>query len=139
MSGHSSSPFCDDQTVEERRVGRMLMVCSAVWAASLIGCAWVAKFVTITSPALQLTVAAVPVVLGAITFWVFIKKLRAMDELQQRIQLEALGIGFAVGVLYEIGHTLYVRLADVQQPDGNLASVMLFAWIGAVLWGKWRY
>lgn len=139
MSESTSKLFCDDTTAAERRISFQLLAASVIWSASLIACAWVSKFVTVSGIALQLAVAAIPVVLGAMTFALFIKKLRAMDELQQRIQLEALGIGFAIGVLYQIGLTLYVRLADIQNPDGNVASVMLFAWIGAVLWGKWRY
>lgn len=131
--------FCDDSTAAERRISVQLLAASVVWSASLIACAWVAKYVSINSTALQLAVSAIPVVLGVMTFALYIRKLRAMDELQQRIQLEALGIGFAIGVLYQIGLTLYVRLADIQNPDGNVASVMLFAWIGAVLWGKRRY
>lgn len=139
-TNESAQPaFCDDTTAAARRASRLLLVWSVLWAASLLLCAWIAVSVVISNPLLQLAVAAVPVILGLMTFWFFIRKLRAMDELQQRIQLEALGIGFAVGVLYEIGFTLYVRLADIQNPDGNLASVMLFAWIGAVLWGKRRY
>ena len=139
MSDTSKNLFCNDSTEAERRVSRQFLVANIVWAAALLACAWVAKFVQVESFVLQLAVAAIPILIGMVSFSLFIKMLRVMDELQRRIQLEALAIGFAVGVLYEIGFTLYTRLADLQNASSSLASVMLFTWMGAVLWGKWRY
>ncbi len=52
------------------------------------------------SAQLRLSVAFIPTPFFALFLWTFIRNLRGSDELERRIQLEALAVAFPVGLLF---------------------------------------
>jgi uncharacterized membrane protein YfcA len=63
----------------------------------------------------------------------------SMDELQRRIQTEAIAIGFAVTAIFVGGYALFqfAGLSDVNV--GLVLFVMSAAWLAGKLWTLWRY
>ena len=62
-----------------------------------------------------------------------------LDEMQRRIQVEAIAIAFAGTAIVVTVYTL-LGLAGIQAPDwGILLVIMTFMWGGGKLWTMWRY
>ena len=63
----------------------------------------------------------------------------SLDELQRRIQTEAIAIGFAGTAIFVVGYALF-QFSGL--PDANVGLVlfaMSFAWLVGKLWTLWRY
>ena len=90
--------------------------------------------------------AAVPWVLVALTLLLaavavhrYLLFLRGADELLRKIQTEALGVGFGVGVAVSLFYPLLERLGAPHLPADGTALIMLVVW-GAGSWlGTRRY
>jgi uncharacterized protein YebE (UPF0316 family) len=63
----------------------------------------------------------------------------SLDELQRRIQIEAIAIGFGLTVL--VSSTIgLLGLTGFPQPDWIFVSViMVFSWLVGKLWTRWKY
>ena len=63
----------------------------------------------------------------------------SLDELQRRIQIEAIAIAFAVTAIFVGGYAVFqfAGLADVNV--GIVLLVMSFAWLMGKLWTMWKY
>jgi hypothetical protein len=88
----------------------------------------------------QLILAAL-VPLGAITLFVLslASAIASLDELQRRIQTEAIAIGFAGTAIFCLGYGL-LGLAGVPALNwGYIVLVMAFMWLVGKLWTLWRY
>ena len=81
---------------------------SSTWKSTLVwGVLWVLSWLgarifldsDVTNPAVRIGVALVPVPLFALFLWHFVAGIRSLDELERRIQLEALAVAFPVAVL----------------------------------------
>ena len=84
-------------------------------------------------------VAALPLLIGAGTLWSWLRYLREADELQRRIQLNAVALGFGVTFVWI---TSYSALTAAGAPtlEQNLHMVPgLGAYILARLYGSWQY
>lgn len=79
------------------------------------------------SPAAWL-LAVGPTVVGGFTVAAYLGFLRAADELQRRIQLEALAIGFGAGVLFMMGYRLFERAGWPKLDVNDAVLVMVLAW-----------
>ena len=122
-----------------RKTGRRLTVASAIWASAFIGSSWLLTRELLSSALAQWLAIILPGLIGLIAILVFLQHLRALDELQRRMQLEALGVAFGVGVLYAICFQLYAVIHEVAGKDNHAAAVLLLAWIAGQLLAKWRY
>lgn len=96
-------------------------------AASLMAAAAVLKWTALSAP-LRLVVALLPVVVYIFFLLTHIEHVRDLDELERRIQLEALAIAFPtsfVGIL--TGWLLYLAgfLRDVELPEAVAYSLAL--------------
>ena len=91
------------------------------------------------SPAQQYWAAGLPL-LGWILFIISIAAaIISLDELQRRIQTEAIAIGFAGTAIFVGGYALF-QFGGL--PDGNVGLVlfaMSFCWLIGKLWTLWRY
>jgi hypothetical protein len=106
---------------------------------AVIGVSWALEHASL-SPAARLTLALVPVALwaGAIAFLVL--ALRSADELQRRIQLEALAIAFPAAML--LGMLVeYLQKAGFARDlaVGDVWPAMFLIYVPALLFAHWRY
>jgi hypothetical protein len=76
------------------RYTKELLAALAVYAVLVVGSIRWLQHVEMPSPWRDV-VALSPMLAGAALVWVILRELRRMDELQLRIQLEALGFAFA--------------------------------------------
>jgi len=83
--------------------------------------------------------ALVPTAAGTAFIVTIGMSIASLDELQRRIQTEAIAIGFAGTAILCLGYTL-VGLAGVPPVSwGYVIVVMLFMWLVGKLWTMWRY
>jgi hypothetical protein len=84
-------------------------------------------------------VAALPLLASFYTLRAYLKYLREADELQRRVQLEALGLGFGAGVLFMMGYRLFERIGAPKLDMNAALFVMLLTWAFAQAWIARRY
>jgi hypothetical protein len=108
---------------------------SLVWALGFVA-ATVAIEAEWVSGALALVVATAPLLAGGAALVAYARFLQDVDELQRKIQLEGLAMGFGAGLLFMMGWRLFERLGAPQLDvsDPVLVMVVAFAlgqWLGA--------
>ncbi|MCV2353031.1 hypothetical protein LNV09_02525 [Paucibacter sp. B2R-40] len=74
-----------------KELGLALLAYTAVLSGSII---WLEGHPSLASPWRDL-IALSPMLPGALMVWVILRQLRRLDELQQRVQFEALALAFA--------------------------------------------
>ncbi len=84
---------------------------------------------------------AINLLIGFGMIWAFRNHLRSLDELDQKIQLEAmsftLGVALVVGLAYS-----NLDISDVIASDAEisfLVILMSLTYMGAIAFGKWKY
>jgi len=104
-----------------------LGVWTALWLVSTALPAFGAKFLWDFSPGWSVAAIAVNLLIGIGVIRANITHLRGLDELQQRIQLEATAITLSLGVIVGIAYSLL----DVTNLIGNNAEIsFLIMFIG---------
>jgi len=107
------------------RAGRRTAICAGLWFISY----WAARLLleNQTRPSwVKITVALVPVPLFALFLWSYVATVRAMDELERRIHLEALGIAYSVATLLLMTLALLQRAVNLKFEDWSYAHVWIF-------------
>lgn len=69
-------------------------ITSMVWSVTYIAAELILKYVEMTRP-VAIIVAIIPIITFAVFIYSYIKSIARMDEVKQRIQFEAVVIGFA--------------------------------------------
>ncbi len=91
---------------------------------------------------LRVCVALFPLPFFAGFLWVFISGIRSMDELQRKIQLEALAIAFPLAILLLMTLGLLQRAVDLPFEDWSYAHVWIYLplfYFGGVAIASRRY
>ncbi|MDQ6829678.1 MAG: hypothetical protein M3081_12485 [Gemmatimonadota bacterium] len=123
---------------ESRRVMAMQFVTVTLAAGAMIGSSWLLKYVPM-SAAPRLLVSLLPIPLYAmflVTMW---RAIRMTDELQQRIQLEALSFSFAATALASLTHYYLHKGGFLALQEFPVIVVMTFFYIAAIAVGHRRY
>ncbi len=122
--------WCGDLTERDRRN----QIRFALWSLAWMAC-FVAAFISLRKEwvpdALVYPVVLFPTALGGCALWAFVRFLREADELQRKIQLEALGWGFGCGALFMIGYRLLERVGLPRLDSSDPLLVMVLVWAGA--------
>ena len=118
-------------------------------AALMLAGLWAYVAVLLTLPSLavgtlesdvgRITLALLPMLPVAFLCWVIIRTIRHMDELQRKVQFEALALAFAGTALITFG---YGFLEDAGLPRLSMFVVwplMAILWAGGVIIGRVRY
>lgn len=93
----------------------------------------------VVSVPLAWVVAAVPSVAAVWLLVGYTRYLRAIDEMQRLIQLQAMGWGFGGGFFAICGYQLLVPLGAPVVDVATLATLMPVLFAIGVLVGSWRY
>jgi hypothetical protein len=90
----------------------------------------------------RLTLAIIPAPLFAVFLWNFIRRIRSADELERRIQLEALAVAFPLGLVLLTTLGLVQRAVDLNFQDWSYNHVWpMFAifYLAGVVIARKRY
>lgn len=126
-------------TPASRRVTRWIIPLALVTAASVIAVTWVLESRAL-SPAGRLALAVVPVALWGSVIVMMLMGVRRADELQQRIQLDALAMAYPtammLGMLVE-----YLQKAGFvgTWTIGDVWPFMFLIYVPAYFLARWRY
>lgn len=133
-----------DKAVTPRRgAGNAAIIWGVVWFLSYFGARGVLEQMGTPAPDLRrVAVALVPIVPFALFLWYFTDALRNGDELERRIQLEALAIAFPLAVLLLMVLAL-VELAMPLNPDDwsyrHVWQFLPILWLGGLGIARRRY
>lgn len=91
------------------------------------------------APSLETYLPYAPLLPGALFILAIGYALTKLDELQRRIQVEAIAIGF--GITAMIGMTIgLLGLTGTTQPNWlMIPMIMTFSWLIGKFWTKWQY
>ncbi len=110
-----------------------------LWALCFVGASYLIKHGMVSGGVLAWLVAALPSLAAVWMVVAYTRYLRAADELERLIQLQAMGWGFGGGFFVICGYMLFEQLGAPAVDDATLAAVMPVLFALGVLVGKWRY
>ena len=83
--------------------------------------------------------AVLPAIPGAYLAYSIGMAIAQLDELQRRIQLEAIGIGFGLSVIFMLTYTLLNQVGIPQVSWMFVPLLMILLWGVGKLWTMWKY
>ena len=83
--------------------------------------------------------ALLPAIPGAYLAYSIGSAIAHLDELQRRIQLEAIGFGFGASVIAALIYALLVQVGIPQVSWMFVPLVMILLWGVGKLWTMWKY
>jgi hypothetical protein len=130
-------------TIRDQHNRRVWGIWQGLWFISWFGLLILFRLRRDLVPAgmLYWVVAALPLFVAAGALWFWARYLRQADELQRRIQLNALAFGFGV-TFFWIGSYSVLVVAGAPPPKPGTLQPMapgLCAYGLALLYGKWQY
>jgi len=126
-------------TKRDRRNQYILVAWMFTWVLSYVAAKAVHKADPEMSMLVQWLAGVVPNVLAAVALLAFLRFLRMADELVRRIEMEALAIGFGIGVMVGLGYPLFEFAGAPPLELKHLVSVMLFGWVAGQFIAMRRY
>ncbi|MEM0516490.1 hypothetical protein WCN91_13875 [Pseudoalteromonas sp. YIC-827] len=117
----------------------------AMWAVSWVGSAALAtlghQLLWTDNITLSLIAIAINLLLGVQMIRAYIKHVKALDELQQKVQIEAAAITAGTGLVAGSSYSYLSNFGVIQQEASIavLIVIMAIAYIGAIIVGIWRY
>ncbi len=124
---------------EARRSQRRALAWVIAWAVAFLGATLLLNADLGLPAAANWSLAVVPSLLGVAMLGAYFLFLRASDELQRRIQMEALALGFGVGVVAMNGYRLLERAGAPAIDVNDIGVVMMLAFAVGVFLGQRRY
>ena len=116
---------------------RQLIISGFLYLVTLIGALYLLE--NDLDQSVQVIIVLVPTIPG---IWFLVSLGRAiasLDELQRRIQLEAIAIGFAISAMVALTYGLLSMVGIPQASWIYVPVVMVFGWFLGKLWTLWRY
>jgi hypothetical protein len=91
------------------------------------------------NPPQQYLVALIPLIPSAIFAYAVARAIASLDELQRRIQLEAIAIGFGGTMVFVTAYGMLGQAGVVQANWGFVTLVMAGFWALGKIWTLWKY
>jgi hypothetical protein len=112
-----------------------------LWLFSLIGTQSLFRFRRELVPAgvLHWLMAALPLLIGAVALWFWLRYLREADELQRRIQLNAVAFGFGVTFFWITSYSALIAAGAPTLEQNLHMAPGVGAFMLALLYGRWQY
>ena len=124
-----------------KKATKNLALWTLLWVVSLALATFGPKFIWTENTTLSLLAIAINTAFGTAMIWANIKHLSALDELQKKIQLDAMGIALGVGIVGGLTYSV-MDIANVISSDaeiGFLVMLISISYMTALLVGKKRY
>jgi hypothetical protein len=129
---------CRNATERDRRNARRATWWLFAWAVSYVAVKFGLVKGVVPEGALSVLAVTVPIVLGLIAVLGYVRLVRQADELQRKIQLEAMALGFGGAFLGNFGLDLLERVG-VPVSGGDLFVVAAAFYILGIILGARRY
>ncbi len=126
-------------TDTDRRNNLRFTMWSIAWALALISATWIVNFFEGLPAALAWLIALSPNVFAIGALIAYMRFLRMTDELQRRIQIEGLAIGFGTGWIFAIGYLVLQSVGAPDLPVTAMILVMTGGWILGTLLATRHY
>ena len=127
-------------TPRDRRNQQWALIWLFSWSLAWVAASLALKEGWVAAGVPSVAVAVLPTILGVgmmIAYWKFV---RQADELQRKIQLDALALGFGTGVVGAVAYQLLERADVISKVDvTDMSSIMMFAFAIGILVGARRY
>jgi len=132
--------LCGDMTESDRRNLNRANIWLALWLVSFAGSTFLIKGggAAGSGPAGWI-VAAMPIAVGLGAMLAYGRYLRQADELQRRIQLQALALGFGVAFFFGFGYRLLEKVGAPVADISDVSIVMTFFYFVGLWIGRKRY
>lgn len=103
------------------------VIFALIHVATYVPATWLLKDGLINQP-FSVLIAVVPIITFALFVLKYIKSISAMDEVNQRVQLEAVVIGFSLTVML-IMLLFLLSLSNISNPEWfGYAHVVIYCW-----------
>lgn len=106
-----------------RTTRRAALPLLALWVLVYMGARLLLETQFVAAPSARLGVSLLPVPMFAAFLWTFVQAMRGADELERRIQLEALAIAFPLGLLLLTSLGLVERAVTLSPQDWSYNHV----------------
>ena len=126
-------------TLQDKRNSRRFTLWCLAWALAYVGAHWTLKADLELATALVWLLVSTPIMLMIATVFSYMHFLRNADELQQKIQIQGLAMGFGAAVVFVTGYQLLEVAGASEMQTDHLLMVMMFSWVAGQLHGLWRY
>ena len=127
------------ETDRDQLNARRFSLRALVWAVSFVASTLLLETGALENKAAQFAAALGPTIMGVAAVSAYMTLLREYDELQQRIHLEALALGFGAGALFMLGYRLFERTGAPKLDVSDPLLVMLAVWATGLYLGHRRY
>jgi hypothetical protein len=124
--------------MKSKQYQKELWTALAVYGVMLIGSIQLLTHMDVARPWRAL-IALSPILPAAATAWVVLRELRRMDELQRRIQLEALGFSFAGTAILTFSYGFLEGLGYPRLSMFTVWPLLAVLWIVGLVLARRRY
>ena len=115
-------------TEKDRSNNKRLTIWSLIWAASIIAATWVMTNFDLAAP-LQWLLVAIPNLFAIVVIRAYLRFLRMTDELQRKVQIEGLAVGFGAGYTFAIGYLVAEAAGAPSLDIPVLILIMTAGWL----------
>ena len=124
--------------MKSSRYQKELWTALAVYGVMLVGSIQLLTHTDVARPWRDL-IALSPMLPAAATAWVVLRELRRMDELQRRIQLEALGFSFAGTAILTFSYGFLEGLGYPRLSMFTVWPILAALWLVGLVLARRRY
>jgi len=111
----------------------------AVWLGCFALSTWLIREETVAAGPVGWAVAILPNAVAVAAILAYGRYLREADELQRKIQLQALALGFGVGLFFGFGYRLFESLGAPPADVSDASVVIAFFYFVGLWLGRRRY
>jgi len=126
-------------TARVRRNLNRANVWMALWLVCFAAATWLIRAGIVTAGPVGWVVAILPTAVGVGALLGFGRYLREGDELQRKIQLQALAFGFGAGLFVGFGYRLFEGLGAPVASISDASVVIVFFYLIGLWLGRRRY
>lgn len=131
----------ENKNEQFKKVVKNLALWTLLWVFSLAMAVFGPKFLWEQNTNWSILAIVINTGLGAGMIWANIKHLSVLDELQKKIQLDAMGIALGVGIVGGLSYSV-MDITNVISSDAEISFIVMLISISysiALLVGKKRY
>ncbi len=126
-------------TERDRRSSRKVNLWALVWMSCWVGVGLLISRELVPPGAASYAAVLVTTALGVGTLLAYVKFLREAEELERKIQLDALALGFGVGLVAIVLWSMLAELGAVEGDPAHLLFFMMFPYCLGLWLGFRRY